>query len=96
MKDHLTKPDPKIARLVRKTPPGMAHWASTGPAGATCGRCLFYQNKTERCGKYIAMMRAGGSRNVPVLKVPSSTEACRHYELAPPGELARREADRWR
>ena len=26
-------------RLARETAPGMAHWAGTGPAGATCKTC---------------------------------------------------------
>jgi hypothetical protein len=31
---------PELAAQIRKTRPGQAHWASTGPVGATCGECV--------------------------------------------------------
>jgi len=83
--DHLTSTNPELERAAAKTYPGMAHWAGSGPAGETCGKCLNYGDigddggsriKRNRCLKYYAMMdRVGGV-------IPAGTAACRHFEKA--------------
>jgi hypothetical protein len=76
-----------------QTEPGMAHFAGTGPAGATCGKCGFwgYKKPTSRdrmvshngCYKYYELMKKDG----PAIK--ASLPACKYYEetaapVAPP------------
>jgi hypothetical protein len=61
------------------TVPGMAHFAGTGPFGATCGDCSFWQTipKSQRmhCAKYVRMTKDKVKK-----PVPSRTPACRHFE----------------
>jgi hypothetical protein len=79
---YLTSTNPELEQLVRLTPRGMAHWASTGPINTTCGECAHLgaigvgkKTKRNRCLKFFDMMRetVGGF-------VPDSTPACRHFE----------------
>jgi hypothetical protein len=51
------------------TPPGMAHWAGSGPDGAICDKCQHYERgaplkgggfRNGRCGKYATLMRRDG------------------------------------
>jgi hypothetical protein len=84
MGSHLTEPDPGLARLVAATPHGMMFWSGTGPAGATCGRCLnfgYHDEKGRRhkngCALYFAHMNAHGRK-----PLPESTPACRYFESA--------------
>lgn len=58
--------------------PGMAHFAGTGPDGATCGGCSHWHpipraNK-QHCRKYVQL--TGDSKGKPI---PSSTWACRWW-----------------
>ena len=75
----------------RKSPPGMAHWAGTGPKGKVCRQCIHYTNegryslggkhpgwlKPGRCTKFGAMMRKKGPT------FPIRTLACKHFEENP-------------
>jgi hypothetical protein len=44
----LTKPDPEFAQQLRQSTPGMAHFAGTGPLGATCGGCGYLTGFVRR------------------------------------------------
>jgi hypothetical protein len=89
---HLTPgyQDPEFVQQVRRSVPGMAHFAATGPFGATCAGCCHFgftevlRNKSgdvvqsiarsNRCGKFYKLIGKAGA------VIPSTTEACRHYE----------------
>lgn len=82
--DHLTEPDPELARLREKTPPGMAHWAGTGPEGKTCGGCNHWgywyetragisKRKTSCCEVYYRHLHIHGG------SLPATTPACKYF-----------------
>jgi hypothetical protein len=81
-----------LEHQLRTTHPGMAHFANTGPFGATCGNCamLGYHRQhrntsgdlikttfTHGCAKFYALTGTHGPR------VPTNAAACRHFELRP-------------
>ena len=68
----LTSPNPEFDHKVKKTMPGMAHFAGTGPEGTTCGQCLFRvgRRKVWRCEKF--------QRNGPPIK--ANLESCKYFE----------------
>jgi hypothetical protein len=82
--------DPVTARTIALTVPGMAHFAATGPLGATCQECVFWGYWRQRrntsgdivgtlrrpgcCKKYHELTRQHGPQ------VPARTEACRHFQ----------------
>ena len=73
---YLTSTNPELEKLARSTPPGMAHWAGTGPAGASCGHGDINvagrkRVKHNRCLKFYWMMGRPGA----------DTPACRHFEV---------------
>jgi hypothetical protein len=77
----LTEPNTELARLIQRTPAGMAHWAGTGPSGATCGKCEHYDYfdaKMKRypngCVVYYASMRINCKT-----PIPARTPACRFF-----------------
>ena len=80
--------DAETARAIALTVPGMAHFAATGPFGATCGECALYgyQRKSVdkdgevrvtlrrgACGKFFALTGRHGPG------IPARTEACRYF-----------------
>jgi hypothetical protein len=84
----LTDPDPDLARRIKATPRGMAHWSGAIP-NAVCGMCRHYgcvsaiYNKGETigtkrhptsCALYFRQMRQPGG------PLPYSTPACKYYE----------------
>ena len=88
---HLTQGyAPELAAQIRQSRPGMAHFAATGPFGATCGECLHFGSwkqirgaagnvvNTTRvkggCAKFLALTGKHG----PAL--PPNTPACRYFE----------------
>ena len=89
--EHLTKPNPELARLIEQTPAGMAHWAGTGPAGKACRDCQHFMGKIRRtgigvgdmqpgrCRWFISAMKAALWRAVPVHRVPPDTPSCSHF-----------------
>jgi hypothetical protein len=87
---HLTSVDSNLDYLVRTTPPGaMAHWAGTGPDGATCGQCKHFGysapirtaagnsissvKKSNCCRLYWLLMRRHGN------PLPPTTASCKHF-----------------
>ena len=76
---HLTVTNPVLERQVRKTIPGMAHFAGTGPRNTTCYTCVFWNTPdAHRCGKYTEMMRG----KVHYVTIPAGTPSCKYYEEA--------------
>jgi hypothetical protein len=81
---YLTSTNPELEKLARSTPRGMAHWAGTGPVGASCDKCVHHADinvaggkrvKHNRCLKFYRMMGRPGGVASP------DTPACRHFEV---------------
>lgn len=89
MNDHLTEPNPELARAVRNTPHGMMHWASTGPDGSTCGKCQHYGYDYENNrGKFSHRSRAcelfyKRMGRHPESALPEATPGCKYFEPKP-------------
>ncbi len=72
-----------VERGRRDTPPGMAHWAGSGPVGTTCMDCqhldLAKDSKAEKaqCRKYKKLAHRPGK------KFPKRSAACRYFEARP-------------
>lgn len=79
---------PIVAQQIRTTVCGQAHFANTGPFGATCGDCLFlgyvkrnrnaqgeivHTEKRAGCGKFNELTAKHG----PVL--PPGTPSCKYF-----------------
>lgn len=88
----LTQPNPDLAAQIAATPPGMAHWAGSGPTEKSCQDCHHFMGKVRkvgigigeinpgRCRKYIRLMKAAKcSRTAPVYALPPDTPACSHF-----------------
>jgi hypothetical protein len=87
---HLTDgyADPELARQIRSTWPGMAHFAASGPLGATCGQCAFFgywhtvTNKKGRCQSVYHSNRCAkfrdltGKRGDPIAPY---IESCKYF-----------------
>ena len=78
---HLTSIfDPEVERGRRETPPGMAHWAGSGPPKTKCVDCrhldLAKDSKIEKaiCLKYKKLIGRAGK------KIPKWTAACKFFE----------------
>ena len=80
--------DPKLAAKIRKTHPGQAHWAGSGPSGATCGDCVhlgYYRKHVNFNGDATHTQWTGGcaefhrltGKHGPVIR--QCAEACRHF-----------------
>jgi hypothetical protein len=78
-----------VTQQIRATVPGMAHFANTGPFGATCGDCVFLgyfqqirdaagnmvtAKHRKGCGKYFRLTATHGAT------IPANTSACRYFE----------------
>lgn len=46
--------------MARRTHPGMAHFAGTGPAGATCRECVFFGASFNTAGRFNYSSKTGG------------------------------------
>ena len=82
--------DAILTHQIRTTRPGMAHWANSGPFGATCGQCAHFgywkqvRNaagniaKTTRinggCAKFLALTGKHGPA------VPANAAACKYFQ----------------
>ena len=93
---HLTDMFGEWDQAYRKTHPGQAHLAGSGPESKTCRECAHFTNegrysansakhpgnglKPGYCRKYTALMKKKGP------KFPHAARACRHFEqhLNPP------------
>ncbi len=56
----------------QETPPGMAFWVGTGPYGATCKGCTFYEGR--RCLKYRRLTGYRGKQ------FRAETPSCKYFE----------------
>jgi hypothetical protein len=74
---------------IHTTHPGQAHWANSGPFGATCGECAFlgyFRQHLNRSGDPLKATHHGGcekffqltNRHGPV--VPAHAAACKYFE----------------
>lgn len=78
----LTSVNPQLDAMISDTIPGMAHWAGSGPPGATCGKCAFLVSTTirskvsTRCGQYTKMMDG----EIGPRPIPKNTRACKYFE----------------
>ena len=79
---------PELAAQIRQSRPGMAHFAATGPFGATCGECAYlgyWRQRRSGNGEIVNTERTGGCEKFHELTgkhgavVPPGTEACRHF-----------------
>ena len=60
-----------------ETPPGMAFWIGTGPAGEICGGCTYFQGTTKgRCRKYRKLTGRNGGR------FKRRSAACKYFALS--------------
>ena len=85
---HLTQGhSDELAYQLRSSHPGMAHWANSGPFGATCAECAFHGYFRKVCnaaGDTVATKRRLGCQKYFQLTskhgaiVPANTLACRH------------------
>ena len=84
---------PELTRQITRSREGQAHFAGTGPFGATCGECVhlgYWRQRRNRSGDVVKSVRVGGceqfykltGKHGPV--VPSGTEACRYFERRGP------------
>lgn len=83
--EHLTKMFDDMAEAgVWRTPPGMAHWAGTGPANKTCRQCEHWcfegykltngALKLGACGKYRELTLRAGRR------ISHDLPACKYFD----------------
>ena len=88
---HLTHgfaPELERSKLLRSRP-GMAHFAATGPFGATCGDCRFLgywkqhrngsdeiirTSRAKGCGEFHRLTGRHGAA------LPEHTEACKYFQ----------------
>jgi hypothetical protein len=79
----------QLAAQISATKPGQAHFAGTGPADETCGKCGhlgYWQQVRNAAGDNVDTRHRGGcakffaltGKHGPV--VPASASACRHFE----------------
>lgn len=82
--DVLTEPNPELAKLIRQTPDGMAHWSGTGPDGTTCGTCKHHATIYPRGGKtaYAKRCKLYQDRSNGWVggKIENSTASCKYFE----------------
>jgi hypothetical protein len=78
-----------LAQQIRATRPGQAHWAGSGPFGATCGDCThlgYWKRRHNASGDLVNSTRSNGCAKFFQLTgghgpaVPKNTSACRHFE----------------
>ena len=74
------------------TQPGMAFWAGTGPAGQTCGDCVFkgyWATKVNKSGTPVGSRRSKGCakfRDLTGTHGPAINQylpACKYFEARP-------------
>ena len=80
---------PELARQINRSREGQAHFAGTGPFGATCGECIFlgYWKKIRTASlDTVRSQRVGGCEKFHQLTgkhgpvVPPGTDACRYFQ----------------
>jgi len=79
----------ELDHQIRTTHAGQAHFANTGPFGATCGECVFlgyHQKHFSKAGDLVRATHRGGcekfyqltNKHGPI--VPAHAAACRYFE----------------
>jgi hypothetical protein len=85
---YLTSVNPTLDRLAAATDCGQAHWAGTGPEGATCGQCAFlgyWQKSYNEAGDTVNTKKSAGCAEFYRLTgrhgapVGRAALACRHF-----------------
>jgi len=80
---------PELARQINRSREGQAHFAGTGPFGATCGECVYlgyWRQRRNRSGDVAKTERTGGCEKFHQLTgkhgpvVPPGTDACRYFQ----------------
>jgi hypothetical protein len=74
----LTEDNPTLAKRVRATVPGMAHFAYTGPRGKCCGDCSHLMPRGALgygCMQFQRMMQAMVRE-----EIPRTTPSCKYFE----------------
>jgi hypothetical protein len=61
------------------TVPGMAHFAGSGPADATCGGCYHWQSIPHRGKQHCAQYKQMTGDKV-LKPIPSRTWACKYWK----------------
>lgn len=92
---HLTQTDPEFEAMRRRTYPGMAHFAGTGPKGTTCRQCKHWDGAGEQTGYFSKTGKNGGvikprscSKHRELMRgqtgpaIPHNAASCKHYEEA--------------
>jgi hypothetical protein len=78
-----------LDQQIRSTHKGQAHFANSGPFGATCGDCVFlgyHQQHFNKAGDLIKATYRGGCKKFHELTgkhgeiVPANASACRYFE----------------
>jgi hypothetical protein len=84
---------PELAKQIQRTREGQAHFAGSGPLGATCGECAhlgYWRQRPNANGEIAKTKRVGGCAQFHKLTgkhgavVPPGTEACRYFERQEP------------
>jgi hypothetical protein len=101
---HLTNPNPDLEQLRRRTVPGMAHFAGTGPKGKTCRECSEWTGCGKEAGYYAPKGAHGGlikPRSCDKYRelmrgdigepIPPDTMACKYFDpaIAPPALVSK-------
>src|SRR6478672_5354061 len=85
--------EPELAQQIQRTREGQAHFAGTGPFGATCGECEhlgYWRQRRSRSGEIIKTERVGGCAQTFKLTgkqgavIPPATSACRYFARREP------------
>ncbi len=91
---HLTNPNPKLEEQRRKTWPGMAHFAGTGPEFKTCRECSEWTGCGLQDGYYATNGVHGGAIKPRACEkyrtlmsgigeaVPGNAAACKYFDQA--------------
>jgi hypothetical protein len=86
---NLTQGDPVFDHQIQATHRGQAHFANTGPFGATCGECAllgYYQQHFNKTGDVIKATHRGGCQKFYELTgkhgpiVPKHVPACKYFK----------------
>jgi len=84
---------PELAQQIQRSREGQAHFAGTGPLGATCGECAYlgyWRQRRSGNGEIVKTERTGGCEKFRELTgkhgavVPPATSACRYFERREP------------
>lgn len=79
-KNHDTLTKHPMHANIRASVPGMAHFAGTGPEGATCGKCAHWTISLNRRGSYVCAEYARMMHVEEGGKIPKNTPACRYFK----------------